>query len=69
MGSWGAPLMDDMEFEIPHPVRDIVQDSSSAWDQHVMEVDYDVRFSESRFLVLARLLLAGLSSPLSSLGH
>lgn len=43
MGYWNAPTMNDMEFEIPRPTENIVHESSSAWDQHVMEIDYDVR--------------------------
>ncbi|KAG8763854.1 hypothetical protein FRC11_011002 [Ceratobasidium sp. 423] len=39
-----------MEFEIPRPAEDIVQGYSSAWDQHVMDIDYDV--AQALFLVL-----------------
>ncbi|CAE6456633.1 unnamed protein product [Rhizoctonia solani] len=50
MGSWNTSSMDVMEFEIPRPTEDIVQGYSSAWDQHIMDIDYDV--SQALFLVL-----------------
>ncbi|KAF8760731.1 Spc7 kinetochore protein [Rhizoctonia solani] len=50
MGSWNESSMDVMEFEIPRPTEDIVQGYSSTWDQHVMDIDYDV--SQGLFLIL-----------------
>ncbi|KAF8741495.1 Spc7 kinetochore protein, partial [Rhizoctonia solani] len=50
MGSWNESSMDVMEFEIPRPTEDIVQGYSSIWDQHVMDIDYDV--SQGLFLIL-----------------
>ncbi|CAE6463533.1 unnamed protein product [Rhizoctonia solani] len=50
MGYWNAPSMDTMEFEISRPTEDIVQGYSSVWDQHVMDIDYDV--AQALFLVL-----------------
>lgn len=43
MGYWNASSMDEMDFEIPTPHGDVVYESSTLWDQHVMEIDYDVR--------------------------
>ncbi|CAE6454174.1 unnamed protein product [Rhizoctonia solani] len=45
-----APSMNTMEFEVLRPAEDIVQGYSSAWDQHVMDIDYDV--AQALFLVL-----------------
>ncbi|CAE6513082.1 unnamed protein product [Rhizoctonia solani] len=50
MGYWSAPAMDTMNFDILRPAEDIVQGYSSVWDQHVMDIDYDV--AQALFLVL-----------------
>ncbi|ELU43234.1 Spc7 domain-containing protein [Rhizoctonia solani AG-1 IA] len=52
MGSWNESSMDVMEFEIPRPTEDIVQGYSSTWDQHVMDIDYDVRLPSYRYLIV-----------------
>jgi hypothetical protein len=68
MGSWNASSMDIMEFEIPRPTEDIIQGYSSAWDQHVMDIDYDVRLPSCYHLIvcLTSLSIIGFSGAISS---
>ncbi|KAG9096207.1 hypothetical protein FRC06_008914 [Ceratobasidium sp. 370] len=49
-GYWNNSLTDEMDIEILRPTGDFVHESTSAWDQHVMDIDYDV--SQALFLVL-----------------
>ncbi|KAL5640809.1 hypothetical protein ACGC1H_001331 [Rhizoctonia solani] len=50
MGYWSAPAIDTMDSDILRSAGDIVQGYSSVWDQHVMDIDYDV--AQALFLVL-----------------
>lgn len=54
-----------MDFEIPALNGDVVYESSTVWDQHVMEIDYDI--SQALFLVLDTNFLLKHVSLLSSL--
>ncbi|QRW05619.1 kinetochore protein spc7 [Ceratobasidium sp. AG-Ba] len=74
MGYWNKPLVNEMEFEVPRPMDNIVYETTSAWDEHVMDIDYDV--SQALFLVLDTnfllkhlVLLRSLSDKLLEIGH
>ncbi|KAG8679390.1 hypothetical protein FRC08_017003, partial [Ceratobasidium sp. 394] len=65
-GRWDNLLTDEMDFEIPRPMENFVHESTSAWDQHVMDIDYDI--SQALFLVLDTNFLLKHLSLLKTLG-
>jgi hypothetical protein len=71
MGYWNDSAADAMDFEIPRPRDNVVQENTSAWDQHVMDIDYDVR-TLNRLLSYKKLTFdrqPDLTSSLPSAGH
>ncbi|KAG9127756.1 hypothetical protein FRC07_010044 [Ceratobasidium sp. 392] len=67
MGYWDNASINEMEFDFPRPMENFIRESTSDWDQHVMDIDYDI--SQALFLVLDTNFLLKHLSLLRTLGE